>query len=77
MQPYFIQTLDTKVAVQGDKGGPGEVEADIDLEQDPFTGTYRKLVYRGDVLRGFMLVGDTRELAKLQRKLGRRRGEGV
>lgn len=75
--PYFIQTLGTEVAVQGDKGGPGELEADIDLEQDPFSGTYRKLVYRGGLLSGFMLVGDTRDMFSLQKKLGRRRGEVV
>ena len=75
--PYFIQTLGTEVAVQGDKGGPGELEADIDLEQDPMAGTYRKLVYRGGLLTGFMLVGDTRDMITLQKKLGRRRGEVV
>ncbi|MDD2533460.1 MAG: FAD-dependent oxidoreductase [Eubacteriales bacterium] len=75
--PYFIQTLGTEVAVQGDKGGPGEFEADIDVEQDPMRGTYRKLVYRGGVLCGFMLVGDTSEMLTLQKKIGKRRGESV
>ncbi len=72
--PYIVQAMDTQVAVQGDRGGPGEVEPDIDLDHDIQGGNYRKLIYRNNILTGLMLVGDTREFISLQRKLGKARG---
>jgi nitrite reductase (NADH) large subunit len=72
--PYFVQAMDTQVAVLGDRGGPGEVEPTIELDHDIQGGKYRKLIYRNDVLTGFMLVGDTSEFVELKRKLGQPRG---
>ena len=72
--PYFVQAMDTQVAVQGDRGGPGEFEPEIDLDNDIPGGNYRKLIYRNNILTGLMLVGDTREFTSLQKKLGKPRG---
>ncbi|MBP1757655.1 MAG: nasD, partial [Firmicutes bacterium] len=72
--PYFVQAMDTQVVVQGDRGGPGEVEPTIELDHDIHGGKYRKLIYRNNILTGFMLVGDTSEFVELRRKLGQPRG---
>ena len=68
--PYLISTMDTKVAVQGDKGA-SEPQYELDVLMDTNSGNYRKLVYREGVFRGFMLVGDTRDFVRLQKDLGK------
>ncbi len=68
--PYLISTMDTKVAVQGDKGA-AEPQYELDVLMDANSGNYRKLIYREGVFRGFMLVGDTRDFVRLQKELGK------
>ena len=75
--PYFVQAMGTQVVALGDKGLETATDDEplaIDLENDIHGGNYSKQVYRGDVLRGFMLVGDTSDYARLQRKVGQKLG---
>lgn len=74
--PYLVQAMGTQVAVQGDRGASvdGQPDAAIELDHDVHGGIYHKLIYRGDIFTGFMLVGDTRDFVDLQKKLGHKRG---
>jgi NAD(P)H-nitrite reductase large subunit len=69
--PYMINTMETRVAVQGDKGLSEAPGYSLDISLDEARGNYRKLVYRDGILRGFMLVGDTSEFVKLQQAMGK------
>lgn len=72
--PYVINTMETKVAVQGDKGLLAEPEYELDVLLDPESGNYRKLVYRDGLFSGFILIGDTRDFARLQKSIGQPAG---
>lgn len=69
--PYVINTMETRVAVLGDKGTPGDPRYKLDALTDANNGNYRKLVYREGIFCGFILVGDTHDFAKLQKEIGR------
>ena len=69
--PYVINTMDTKVAVMGDKGTLSEPAYQVDVQMDVDRGNYRKLIYREGILCGFILVGDTHEFSKLQKEIGK------
>ena len=68
--PYLINTMDTRVAVQGDKGIADQPEYELDVLMDPDSGNYRKLVYRDGIFSGFMLVGGNFDFNQLQKKIG-------
>lgn len=68
--PYLINTMETKVAVQGDKGLVAEPHYELDVLLDEKSGNYHKLIYRDGIFSGFILVGDTREFVKLQKAIG-------
>lgn len=68
--PYLINTMETKVAVQGDKGLVAEPHYELDVLLDEESGNYRKLIYREGIFSGFILVGDTHEFVKLQKAIG-------
>ncbi len=69
--PYIIRTMDTRVAVQGDKGLLSEPQYELDILLDKESGNYRKLIYRDGIFSGFMLVGDSADYARLQKQLGK------
>lgn len=69
--PYVINTMDTRVAVLGDKGMLSEPAYKVDVLMDVDSGNYRKLVYREGILCGFILVGDTHDFSKLQKEIGK------
>ncbi len=69
--PYVINTMETKIVVQGDKGIIGEAHYDLDANLDEENGTYRKLIYRDGIFSGFILIGDTTDFVKLQKSLGK------
>ena len=69
--PYVINTMETKIVVQGDKGIMGEAHYDLDALLNEDNGTYRKLIYRDGIFSGFILIGDTSEFTKLQKSLGK------
>ena len=67
--PYMVNTMETRVIVQGDKGLAEFPRYELDVLMDEDSGNYRKLVYRGGVFSGFMLIGDTHDFLKLQKEL--------
>ena len=68
--PYLINTMETKIAVQGEKGLQVDPQYTFDVLIDEKNGNYRKLVYRDGVLRGFILVGNTLEFTNLRKAIG-------
>ena len=69
--PYIINTMETRVAVQGDKGQLSEPQYELDVMFDPDSGNYSKLIYRDGIFSGFMLVGDSPDFARLQKQIGK------
>lgn len=69
--PYVINTMETKIVVQGDNGIIGEAHYDLDAMLDEENGTYRKLIYQDGIFKGFILIGDTSDFVKLQKSLGK------
>jgi len=69
--PYVINTMETKIVVQGDKGIMGEAHYDLDALLNEENGTYRKLIYRDGIFSGFILIGDTSDFVKLQKSIGK------
>lgn len=69
--PYIINTMETRVAVQGDKGLISEPQYELDVLMDPASRNYSKLIYRNGIFSGFMLVGDAPDFARLQKQLGK------
>ena len=69
--PYLLNTMETKVAVLGEQGSLSEPQYELDVLMDTNSGNYRKLVYREGIFRGFMLIGDTHEFAKLSKDVDR------
>lgn len=67
--PYVLNTMNTKVAVQGDQGKPDQPAYTYQITLDPDTTNYRKLVYKDGKLCGYMLVGDSADFASLQKQL--------
>lgn len=68
--PYVINTMETKIVVQGDKGVMSEAHYDLDALLDEENCTYRKLIYRDGIFSGFILIGDTSDFVKLQKSIG-------
>jgi nitrite reductase (NADH) large subunit len=68
--PYLLNTMNTRVAVQGDLGQPDKPEYELDVMLDDDSANYRKLVYREGVFTGFLLVGDNFDFNRLQKQLG-------
>jgi len=68
--PYLLNTMNTRVAVQGDQGKAASPEYELDVVLDESSENYRKLVYREGIFTGFMLVGDNFDFARLQKQLG-------
>jgi NAD(P)H-nitrite reductase large subunit len=68
--PYLLNTMNTRVAVQGDQGLPAQPEYELDVVLDLDSSNYRKLVYRDGIFRGFTLVGDNFDFVQLQKQLG-------
>jgi nitrite reductase (NADH) large subunit len=69
--PYVINTMETKIVVQGDKGIVGEARYDLDALLNEENGTYKKLIYRDGIFSGFILIGDTSDFTKLQKSIGK------
>jgi len=68
--PYLLNTMETKVAVLGDKGQLAEPSYELDVLLDEDSGNYRKLIYREGIFRGFILIGDIKEYVRLQKAIG-------
>jgi len=68
--PYLLNTMETKVAVLGDKGQLAEPSYELDVLMDEDSGNYRKLIYREGIFRGFILIGDIKEYVRLQKTIG-------
>ncbi len=68
--PYLLNTMGTRVAVQGDPGQPGDPTYEVDVLFDLEGGNFRKLVFKSGIFVGFTLIGDHVEFAKLQKQLG-------
>lgn len=68
--PYLLNTMETKVAVLGDKGQLAEPSYELDVLMDEDSGNYRKLIYREGIFRGFILIGDIKEYVRLQKAIG-------
>lgn len=68
--PYIINTMGTRVAVQGDQGLADVPQYELDVLLDEASGNYRKLIYRDGIFKGFMLVGNTFDFVKLQKQIG-------
>lgn len=67
--PYVLNTMNTKVAVQGDQGKPDQPEYTFEITLDSAANNYRKLVYKDSKLCGYMLVGDNADFVSLQKQL--------
>ncbi|NLC84369.1 MAG: NAD(P)/FAD-dependent oxidoreductase [Ruminococcaceae bacterium] len=67
--PYIVNTMETKVIVEGDKGIADLPRYELDVLMDEDSGNYRKLVYREGIFSGFMLIGDTHDFLRLQKEL--------
>lgn len=67
--PYVLNTMNTKVAVQGDQGKPDQPEYTFEITLDSAANNYRKLVYKNNKLCGYMLVGDNADFVSLQKQL--------
>lgn len=67
--PYLLNTMNTRVAVQGVQGQAASPEYELDVVLDQSSDNYRKLVYRDGIFKGFNLVGDNFDFARLQKQL--------
>ena len=70
--PYVVNTMKTRIVSQGEhpaEEGDG-IRFEITVDEDAYS--YKKLVYKGDKLVGFILLGDAaKEMSALQGKLGK------
>lgn len=65
--PYILSTMDTKVMSAGNLKADQGQRVDITKDEENFS--YKKLVYDGDKLQGFLLMGDTKEGRALSKEL--------
>lgn len=65
VQPYLLATMDTKVMSVGLVMEAEGMRVDKQINPDEFT--YRKLIYQGDDLKGFIIMGDTKEGMQLRK----------
>ncbi len=68
--PYLVNTMDTRIASAGIITDPGNIEnyrEEITADEEALS--YEKLVYDGDRLIGYVLLGDTKRSNALQKEL--------
>lgn len=68
--PYVVNTMKTRIVSQGNLPAKEEEGIRFSIETDSANYSYRKKVYRGGKLAGFILLGDAaKEMLALQKEL--------